>query len=115
MAKVKIPKRIGGVKVPKKLRKQAKKVLKVTASPLAREFALAGLTLAAQRLLEGATKTQPAAGERPGKPPRPKLDGLDLAALLEAAAAEGAKRFLDSFQAPDQAAPRRRPGAASQA
>lgn len=115
MAKVKVPKRIAGVKVPRKLRKQAKKLLKVSASPLVTELALAGLSLAASRMLEGAAAAKPAA-ERPAKP---KLNGLDLAALVEAAAAEGARRFLESYQATAPAATpapkRRRPGAASPA
>jgi hypothetical protein len=111
MAKVKIPKRIAGVKVPKKLRKQAKKMLRASASPLVRDLALAGLGLAAQRLLDG----NGAAAARPDKPAKSRLRGLDLAALLEAAAAEGARRFLDGWQseapAPKPAPKRRRPGA----
>jgi len=113
MAKVKIPKRIAGVKVPKKLRKQAKKMLRASASPLVRDLALAGLGLAAQRLLDG-NAAAPAA--RPDRPAKSSLRGLDLAALLEAAAAEGARRFLDGWQseapAPRPAPKRRRPGAA---
>ena len=114
MAKVKIPKRIAGVKVPKKLRRQAKKMLRASASPLVRDLALAGLGLAAQRLLDGN-----AAAARPDRPAKSSLRGLDLAALLEAAAAEGARRFLDGWQtevpAPKAAPKRRRPGVASQA
>ena len=115
MAKVKIPKRIAGVKVPKKLRKQAKKMLRASASPLVRDLALAGLGLAAQRLLDG---NAAAAAARPDRPAKGSLRGLDLAALLEAAAAEGARRFLDGWQgdapAPKPAPRRRRPGAAAQ-
>src|SRR4051812_12927094 len=107
MAKVKIPKRIAGVKVPKKLRKQAKKLLRASASPMVTDLALAGLSLAAHRMLDGASA--PAAQERP---PKRKLQGLDLAALLEAAAAEGARRFLEGYQAAAPAPKRRRPGAA---
>lgn len=108
MAKVKIPKRIAGVKVPKKLRKQAKKLLRASASPMVTDLALAGLSLAAARMLEGTAA--------PDQPAKGKLHGLDLAALLEAAAAEGARRFLDSWQAaapaPNPAPKRQRPGAA---
>ena len=114
MAKVKVPKRIAGVKVPKKLRKQAKKLLKASASPLVTDLALAGLSLAANRMLDGAVK-QPAE-ETPAKR---RLNGLDLAALLEAAAAEGARRFLENYQAVAPTAKpaprRRRPGATAAA
>lgn len=138
MAKVKIPKRIAGVKVPKKLRKQAKQLLKVSASPMVRDLALAGLSLAAQRMLDAGRDAAPAAA-RPDRKPKGALHGLNLGALLEAAAAEGARRFLESYQgeakAPKSAArparkaapraavkpapapkarPRRRPGAAPQ-
>jgi hypothetical protein len=113
MAKVKIPKRIAGVKVPKKLRKQAKTLLKLSASPLARDLALAGLGIAAQRMLDGAAATRPDA-----RPAKGGLDGLNLGALLEAAAAEGARRFLENYQTDAPAAApaprRRRPGAANQ-
>ena len=122
MTKVKVPKRIAGVKVPKKLRKQAKKMLKASASPVVQDLALAGLSLAATRMLESAAAAKPASA-RPDRKPKGPLHGLDLAALLEAAAAEGARRFLDSWatRAPAAAAAeapapkRRKPGAAAKA
>ena len=109
MTKVKVPKRIAGVKVPKKLRKQAKKMLKASASPVVQDLALAGLTLAATRMLESAAAARATAGAqpasaRPDKPEKGRLHGLDLGAMLEAAVAEGAKRFLDGFQAKAPAA-----------
>ena len=72
MTKVKVPKRIAGVKVPKKLRKQAKKMLKASASPVVQDLALAGLSLAATRMLESAAAAKPAsawAGTPPSTPP----------------------------------------------
>ena len=45
--KLKIPKRIAGVKIPKKLRKRAKIALALSESPLARDLVTAGLTAAA--------------------------------------------------------------------
>jgi hypothetical protein len=95
MAKVKIPKRVAGVKVPKKVRKQAKKALKLTASPAVRDLALAGLTLAAQSMVDKAQRDNGAA--RPGAGTRTKLDGLDLGAVIHAAVSEGARRFLEGF------------------
>ena len=92
MAKVKIPKRVAGVKVPKKVRKQAKKALKLTASPAVRDLALAGLTLAAQSVID---RPRPGNGATQSKA---KLDGLDLGAVIHAAVAEGARRFLEGFE-----------------
>ena len=93
MAKVKIPKRVAGVKVPKKVRKQAKKALKLTASPAVRDLALAGLTLAAERVID---KTKRKDGARPGA--GAKLEALELGAVIQAAVAEGARRFLEGFE-----------------
>lgn len=94
MTKVKIPKRVAGVKVPKKVRKQAKKALKLTASPAVRDLALAGLTLAAQSMVDRAKN---GAG-RPGAAAGQKPDGLDLGLVIHAAVAEGARRFLEGFE-----------------
>lgn len=110
MTKVKVPKRIAGVKVPKKLRKQAKKMLKASASPVVQDLALAGLTLAATRMLDGAKAVkQAAASAEADKPAKSRLHGLDFAAMIEAAAAEGARRFLDSWQAATAPAPEAAP------
>lgn len=94
MAKAKLPKKVAGVKVPKKLRRQAKDALKLTGSGAVRDLAIAGLTLAAERALDSMQ-----AG-RTGKKIKASLDKLDLTEVLRAAAAEGARRFLEGFEAP---------------
>jgi hypothetical protein len=94
MSKVKIPKRVGGVKVPRKVRKQAKKALKLTESSAVRDLALAGLTLAAEAMLD---RGRAAAGAAPGAR-KAGLDGLDLGEVVHAAVAEGARRFLQGFE-----------------
>ena len=48
MAKVKIPKRVAGVKIPKKVRRKAQKAVKMAESPVVREFAAAALGAAAR-------------------------------------------------------------------
>ncbi len=93
MAKVKIPKRVAGVKVPKKVRRQAKKALKLTASPAVRDLALSGLTLAAQAVIDRGAR-----GANRGDREKASLNGLDLGAVIHAAAAEGARRFLEGFE-----------------
>ena len=95
MSKVKIPKRVGGVKVPKKVRKQARKALKLTESRAVRDLALAGLTLAAEAMLDRGRAATAAAG--PGAR-KVGLDGLDLGEVVHAAVAEGARRFLQGFE-----------------
>ena len=50
MAKVKIPKRVAGVKVPKELRKQAKKAIDRSSRP--RATWLAGLAIAAENVID---------------------------------------------------------------
>jgi hypothetical protein len=90
MAKAKVPKRVAGVKVPRKVRAQAKKALKLTGSRAVRDLALTGLTLAAEAMVESARR-----GKKAGKS---SLDSLDLGEIMRAAAAEGARRFLASFE-----------------
>jgi hypothetical protein len=93
MSKVKIPKRVAGVKVPKKVRKQAKKALKLTASPAVRDLALAGLTLAAQSVIARGKAAN--GGDDRAKA---SLNGLDIGTVIHAAVAEGARRFLEGFE-----------------
>ena len=40
MAKVKIPKRVAGMKIPKKVRRKANKAVRMAESPVVREFAV---------------------------------------------------------------------------
>ena len=107
MAKLKVPKRVAGVKVPKKVRKQVKKALVLADSPAVRELAVAGLTLAAERLLDRpqskGSASEPENGpaepdRRPSRLRRSNLDSLQLGEVLRAAAVEGARRFLDGYE-----------------
>lgn len=108
-AKVKIPKKVAGVKVPKPLRKEAKKALKLADSLAVRELAVSGLTLAAQALID---KTQAKAAESAEAGRRQvqatlkaNLDALHLGDVLRAAAMEGARRFLEGFEQAQSAGP----------
>jgi hypothetical protein len=92
MAKVKIPKKVAGVKIPKKVRKRANKTLKFADSPVAREVAVAALGAAG--LTQAARKATGGEGGR-GTP------DVDLEAVLEAAryaALEGLRRFFEGFE-----------------
>jgi hypothetical protein len=95
--KLKVPKRIGGVKVPKKVRKPVNKALAIAENPATRDLAIAALTAAAAAL----------SGQRPRRPGDPGTD-LDRAGkitdTLVAAALDGASRLLDNFAPPAQPA-----------
>jgi hypothetical protein len=94
-AKTKVPKRVGGVKVPKKVRKQAKKALKLVDASVVRDFAVAGLTAAAEAIVQRTSSQLRAAGDSQRKA---TLEALDLGDMLRAAAIEGARRFVDGFE-----------------
>lgn len=106
-AKVKIPKRIAGVKVPKKVRKKARKALEQAGSPVVRELAAAALGAVAQAAAEG-----PLRGRRPDhsaegdQQPGPALRGPTVrvslgdnkvAEAFRAAALDGLRRFLEGL------------------
>jgi len=97
MAKVKVPKRVGGVKVPRKLRKQAKKAIDLVDSRAARELALAGLAIAAENVIDRG-RAKSGNGKRLQDVIKDGLDGLELGEVLRAAAIEGARRFLEGFE-----------------
>lgn len=98
-AKVKIPKEVAGVKVPKALRKEAKKALKLADSPAVRELALTGLTIAAQTLADRARANLDDPGHKQATVTlKADLDALNLGEVLRAAAVEGARRFLEGFE-----------------
>jgi hypothetical protein len=94
---LKIPKKIAGLKIPKKARKTANKAIKMGASPVVRELAAAAI---------GAAGTT-AAGER--KDPdgglhhvsgsaRIHIDGNKIGEAFRAAAIDGLRRFLEGFE-----------------
>lgn len=95
MAKTKVPKRVGGVKLPKKVRKQVKKAVRLVDAPMVRDFAITGLTAAAEALVERTSAELRAVGDRQRKA---TLEALDLGDMLRAAAIEGARRFVEGFE-----------------
>ena len=90
----KLPKRIGGVKIPRKLRKRGGEISVLLSNPLVADIVAAGLLLAANRIAKkpkvkkagksakhAAEETVEAAGEGAG----------NIASILAYAAREGAK------------------------
>ena len=109
-AKLKIPKEIAGVRIPKELRKPANALLETVASPAGREMIAAGLTMAAAAAHASMHKARaeahppPPTPERPPEPaapspPRPPqgiADPMKLADTL----GEAAEAMLDKLFGP---------------
>jgi hypothetical protein len=100
--KLKIPREVGGVKVPKKLRKKAKQAVKLAKIPMARELAVAGLTAAAAALADSkearrrAARVREEVDEAAGELRR---EAAKLGDVIRAAAIEGARRLLQEMEA----------------
>ena len=92
--KLKVPKTIAGVKVPKKARKTANKALEMAENPLVRQVAIAALTAAAAALAEN--KVPAPEGLAPEKT---KGGEAKLGDLVAVAAMEGARRLFDKARA----------------
>jgi len=88
---VRIPKTIAGVKLPKKVRKKAKRAIKENAGPIVREFATAALGAAAAR-----------ARQHGAGPPRVEarihVEGNKVAEAFRAAAMNGLRSFLEGLE-----------------
>jgi len=106
-AKVKIPKRIAGVKVPRKVRKKAKRAIERAGSPVVRELAAAALGAVAQAAADGSIRgRRPTASAGDGDRPDPALRGPTVrvrlgdnkvAEAFRAAALDGLRRFLEGL------------------
>ena len=97
MAKVKIPKRVAGMKIPKKVRKRAKKALKLAESPELRKVAISAIGAAASAKAFGdeARAAIRAQGER--TEPGGRIDVDTLKDALRTAALDGIRRFMEGF------------------
>jgi hypothetical protein len=109
---LKVPKRVAGIKVPKKVRKPVNKALALAENPQARELAVAALTAAAAALGKSSADS---ARNGDGNGARADLDAVKaqasrLSDLVIAAALDGARRLLDGLDhTPDQAEAERPP------
>jgi len=96
--KLKVPKRIAGVKVPKKIRKPVNQALAMAEDPAARGLAIAALTAAAAALTERRPigEVLRATGPtRPGQPGTNAEQAGRFADVIIAAALDGASRLVD--------------------
>jgi hypothetical protein len=94
---VKIPKKIAGVKLPKKARKTANKAIRMGASPLVREIAIAAIGAAGGRAT--GDRKEPRADEQ-GFSGRAEIhvDAGQVGEAFRAAAIDGLRRFLEGFE-----------------
>jgi hypothetical protein len=126
--KLKLPKKIAGVKVPKELRKKANKAIRIAENPAARELALMALGAAAAALAENkkvrrsaqdaaasaranaedameeareqARAAAETAREEAGEAAETvRRETLRLGDVIRAAAIEGARRLLEEMEA----------------
>jgi len=89
MPKVKIPKKVAGVKIPKKARKRANKAIEAVDNPFVRGLAAAALVGASR-----AAKAQP----QPQFSARFEVDGDALAEAVRDAARDGLRAFLEGLE-----------------
>jgi hypothetical protein len=92
---LKIPKKVAGVKLPKKVRKRAKKAIKMGASPVVREIAAAAIGAAAGKAAGSGSSARRSAG---GARARNHFEGGEIGEAFRSAAVAGLQRFLEGFE-----------------
>jgi hypothetical protein len=98
--KVKIPKRIAGVKVSKAVRDAGKRALKIAEQPAVSETVAAAL-LAAASALRDPPSSRRAAGAAAGKAGEAGKDAIGLGDSLRKMAIDMARRTLDAWESAD--------------
>ncbi|HYW14993.1 MAG TPA: hypothetical protein VE891_02420 [Allosphingosinicella sp.] len=98
--KVKIPKRVGSVKVPKAVRQAGKSALKLAGKPAVSETVAAAL-LAAAAALRDPPATKRAAGAAAGAAGEAGQDAMKLGDSLRKMAIDMARRTLDAWESSD--------------
>lgn len=97
---IRIPKRVGAVKIPKKIRKRAKKAIKAVASPFVRDLAGAAMA-AAQRVRREAEEIRDRASEwkefEMCDGEHINLKGSKVAEAFRDAAIAGIRTFLEGL------------------
>jgi hypothetical protein len=91
----KLPKKIAGVKIPKKLRKSGGKLIEVASTPAGRELIAAGLVAAGSALAAKARTARHRADDTPGDRPDPAERGAQMAGQIGATLGAAANAALD--------------------
>jgi len=92
-----IPKRIGAVKVSKKVRKRVKRAIKSAANPFVRDFATAAMAAAGRVRREAKGSNEGKAHIMCGET-RIHVDGSKVAEAFRAAAINGLRTFLEGLE-----------------
>ena len=95
--KLKIPKKIAGVKLPKQARKTANKAIKMGASPVVRELAVAAIGAAGGKAAGDAKAPKAEAGSFGGRG-QAQIDLNQVGEAFRTAAIDGLRRFLEGFE-----------------
>jgi len=98
--KVKVPKRIAGVKIPKSVREAGKQALKLAEQPAVSETVAAALLAAAAALRDPPT-TRRAAGAAAGSAGEAGQEAIRLGDSLRKMAIDMARRTLDAWESND--------------
>ena len=93
---VKIPKKIAGVKLPKKARKTANRAIKMGSSPAMREFAAAAIGAAGARA--AGDRKDPDHGLHHIRRAHIDIDAGKVGEAFRVAAIDGLRRFLEGFE-----------------
>jgi hypothetical protein len=95
--KLKIPKKIAGVKLPKQARKTANKAIKMGASPVVRELAVAAIGAAGGKAAGERKADRTQAQDFHGRA-HAQIDLNQVGEAFRAAAIDGLRRFLEGFE-----------------
>ena len=119
MPKVRIPKRVGGVKIPKKVRKRANKAIGNVNNAAVRELASAAIGAAADARRARARVHFADDGPDPDGGVSVRIDADKFGEAFRTAAIDGFRRFLEGFEeglrdaaVPAEPAPPEAPGTA---
>jgi hypothetical protein len=102
---IKIPRRIGPVKVSKKIRKEAKKAIRAASSPLMRDVANAAMAAAGRVRRESGRASDEAGAGTEGRREencfhhdgRVRIDGAKVLDAFRTAAIDGLRRFMEGL------------------
>ena len=98
MARVKIPKRVGGVKIPKKVRKRANEAIRMAESPAMRDLASAAIDAARSTRRASTGARIMVAGEPLSAAASVRVDASKFGEAFRTAALDGFRRFLEGFE-----------------
>ena len=98
MARVKFPKRVGGVKIPKKVRRRANDAIRMAESPAMRDLASAAIDAARSTRRASTGARVIVDGEPLSAAASVRVDASKFGEAFRTAALDGFRRFLEGFE-----------------